>query len=249
MTPAALPSSVAFLREELVRAAARRRARGRSLVATIGVLLGACALLVATRPVPALADVAVDVRDGRLLVRLVDLEHRPEHIEGVLRGLGLDASVVDAPVGPSRVGRFVGTLDEGLHAAVRRLGAAAAGFEGFSVPVGWTGHLDLRVGRPASPGESYAVFSDALAPGEPLACRPLLGRSAGEVLAELGALDLEVLVQAGSSALRTPAAVLRGPQRHARVRAVDAASAHRVIVRLGPPVPGATRAAAPECSP
>jgi hypothetical protein len=242
---AELPTSVAFLRRELVRAAARRRSRSRSLVLTIGALVASAALLVVSGPGPALADVQVEVQGGRLLVRLVDLEHRPEHIEGVLRGLGLDASVVDAPVGPSQVGRFVGTLDDSdLATDLRRLGAAKATFQGFSVPVGWTGRLDLRVGRPAGPGESYAVFSDALAPGEPLACRPLLGRPADEVLGAVAHLDLEVVVQVGSG-FRRPEAVLAGPARHERVRAIDAASARRVVVRLGsgpggagPPSPG-----------
>jgi hypothetical protein len=234
MTPSAPPASVVFLRGELVRAAARRRARGRSLALSVTALLLLVATVALARPVPALADVDVEVRAGRLFVRLVDLEHRPDHIEGVLRGVGLDASVVAAPVGPSRVGRFVGALDDAaLAAEVHRLGADRDSFGGLSVPLRWPGHLDLRVGRPAEAGEPYAVFSDALAPGEPLACRPLLGRPVAEVLPALASLDLEVVVD-------------RGTGDDDAVVAIEAASARRIVVRLGPPSP-ATTATSPEC--
>jgi hypothetical protein len=239
---------VAFLRAELVRAAARRRTRHRPLVALLGGLLLAGAALVALRPVPALADIELELRGDRLLVRLEDLEHRPEHIEGVLRGVGLDASVVAAPVGPSEVGRFVGTLDDArLPSEVHALDHGGATFAGFSVPRDWTGHLELRVGRPARDGEPYAVFSDALAPGEPLACRRLLGRPAGAVLSELAETTLDVRVRAGTAPLRRPGAFLEGPDAALVVHGIDAATPHQVVVRLGPPSPALATVRPPEC--
>lgn len=232
MTDPGPPPCVQQLRAELVRAAARRRQRGRPVLLGFGVVALAVASLLATSPAPARADVHVERRGDRLIVSLTDLEHRPEHIEGVLRGLGLDATVVAAPVGPSQVGRFVGTEDDaGLAPEVRRVGAGPASFAGFSVPLGWRGHLALQVGRPAGPGEPYAIFSDALAPGEPLACRALLGLPVAPVLDLLAGLDLDVLV--------------RHDPGGAVVRAIHATGPDRVVVRLGPPSPTATSPACP----
>jgi hypothetical protein len=102
------------------------------------------------------------------------------------------------------------------------------------------------VGRPAQRGERYTVFSDALAPGEPLACRSLLGRAAGEVLPEVDRLGLSAVFQPqghpAGGGLRAASEVDDGPLRHWTVSAVEATDASRVIVRLvapgaAPPTP------------
>ena len=104
--------------------------------------------------------------------------------------------------------------------------------------MGWDGPLELHVGRPARDGEAYAVFSDALAPDEPLACRSLLGRPAGAVASEIDATDLEVTFQPEArppSGPLTAGQVRAGPFRSWTVTAIDAPDASRVLVRLGSP--------------
>jgi hypothetical protein len=113
------------------------------------------------------------------------------------------------------------------------------------VPVGWRGHLVLQVGRPAAPGEAYAAFSDALAPGEPLACRRLLGMAPAELAALLDGLDLDVLVQAGPA--HPLSRTLHRDAEGTVVRSIDATGPTQVIVRLGPPAPTPSASTSPEC--
>jgi len=245
------------LGDELYAAAVRRmspaaiaRRRRRRLapvgasVAVLAVLLGT--LLAIARPNTAQAEVRVERVDDRVVVTLVDLEHRPEHLEAVIREAGLDVSVVSVPVGPSAVGRFVGTLSSQLPAELRVTEGAPTTFTGFSVPVGWSGSLDLQVGRPARDGETYAAFSDAFAPEEPLACTALLGRPATDALAVLAARHLDGAFlatrpePAGTQVVAAADLPTTDVSRWVIV-AADATSADHVLLRVEsapPPIPG-----------
>lgn len=193
---------VEALGDELYAAAVRqtspagraRRRRRRLLVPagaiTIGATFIAGILLMVARPNTAQADVRIERADGRVTVTLVDLEHRPRHIEQRVRAAGLDVSVTDVPVGPSEVGRFVGNVTTDLPRELRVIEGGPATFAGFSIPARWSGSLELQVGRPARAGEPYAAFSNAFARGEPLACTPLIGRPAAQSLAVLAARHL-----------------------------------------------------------
>lgn len=235
------PDFVATLREDLVRAALRqhRRRRARRARLTGAVVLAVAvaggAVLIATTPSPALADVRVEVAQGRVSVTLEDLEHRPGRIEAAIRSTGLDVRVSAVPAGPSGVGRFLGDASSGAVPDLVELDPSSEGFAGFSLPVGWPGRLDLRVGRPARGDESYAAFTDALAPGEPLACQPLLGRPAVQVAEELAATSLEVAFVAGEGPhLELIAARDVASREYGRwsVVRVDATSRYRVVVRI-----------------
>ncbi len=203
--------------------------------------LAGAVTVVASRPAPALAEVHLQVADGRLAITLLDLEAPPRRLEAVLRGLGVRTEIVEVPVGPSEVGRVVGTSDaDGLAPELERLDAGEATFRGFSVPVGWTGPLALHVGRPAASGEWYAQLSDALAPGEPLACRPLLGATARAVRGALADAPLDVAFQPDGvppvPPLAAPALAASGYDDWV-VGSAAAASTTRVVVRLVPPSP------------
>jgi hypothetical protein len=183
---------VVQLRGELLAAAARvaeqrrRRARRAAVGTTVAAVAAAVVLVVLPRPDAAAADVVVRRTRGAVEITLVDLEHRPDRIEAAAREAGVDLEVRAVPVGPSSVGRFVGLwTSTSLGPAPRRLHDGPEGFRGFSVPEGWPGSLRLLVGAPARRDEPYARASDALAPGEPLACRPVVGRRAAELARSL----------------------------------------------------------------
>ncbi|MDP1820458.1 MAG: hypothetical protein Q8K58_11305 [Acidimicrobiales bacterium] len=218
----------------------RRRRAGRAGALLASGALGAIVLLGLVHPPPAKADVRVEHLGGRVHVTLVDVEQRAERIEAELREAGLDVSVVAVPVGPSAVGRFVGHVADRLPPELTMVDGGRSTFAGFSVPEGWAGQLDLQVGRVARAGETYAAFSDALAPGEPLQCTQVLGRPAVEVGAEIQrrALEPAFLAVGDGPALRVDAANLRGSGR-ARwfVTGVDAISPQDLLVRIGPEPP------------
>jgi hypothetical protein len=176
----------AELREQLVSAAHRqvassRRVRRHGLLAAAAVaatIALVAAVSIMGRPQPASAGVEIRVVGGRLEIRLTDVETRAGYVQDQIRKAGLDVAVITVPVGPSQLGRFVRVAgdDPPQLRTIDERGAST--FVGFSVPVGWNGHLDLALGRAAHAGEGYVAFSDAYAAGEPLACSGLWGKSA-----------------------------------------------------------------------
>jgi hypothetical protein len=153
----------------------RRPHRGRWLGAAAVLLLVAGAA-VALRPAPAAAGVEVIADADGLTIRLTDLTTRPEEVEAAAHDAGLDVTVISEPVGPSRVGRFIGlTGTGGTSEIVVTEGDAVNGFTAIRLPRGFDDSLELQIGREALPGEEWSESSDATAPGEPLECADLLG--------------------------------------------------------------------------
>lgn len=217
-------------------------------VALVAVLV-AIALLVGVGAVApfedaATADVVVRIDDHDVVVTLEDLEHRADRIEAAVREAGLDVSVVAVPVGPSRVGRFLGQGSSGpLPPELRWVDQGPDGSRGFVLPVGWPGTLHLLVGAPAGADQPYAVFSDALRPGEPLACRDVLGHPARELAAQLAdgdpELDVRWEAQGPDRNRPVPARSIRtGPEGAWVVVGVEATSRTAIVVRLAPPDDG-----------
>jgi hypothetical protein len=180
------------LRAELLDAANRqrtRRARRRRVSTMSGIGIAAAILIFAGTSVfrsdRASAGVDIKVENGHLIVRLVDLESRPDVIRDALARAGLQATVTAKPVGPSDVGRFLGQVAGGPAAPpdLQTIDERNGTFIGFVLPVGWPGQLDLVVARPAAPAETYFVPSNAFAEGEPLACSPLPGETLTNVAA------------------------------------------------------------------
>ena len=230
------------LREELVRAAWRAQRRHRWRRVTAGAVAAVAAASIAVIAFiavdssdPVAAGVEVEVVDGRIDVRLTNLETRPAVVEAALRDVGLDAEVRAVPVGPSRVGRFIGSvaaLPDGVD-VVEQDGDA---FLGFSAPVGLADRLDLALGRPAD-GEPYASVSDAYAPGEPLSCADLYGEPFAALVNFADEHpDLAVTVQDFSGEAPSPPVDLAEDPSLNALRIADAISpaADTVIVYLTP---------------
>lgn len=179
------------LRADLLRAAGEQRrhdagepgggsgrGRGRALLAAaaaavVAVVVSVVVVVGGTEPASAGVDVIVDGDD--LVVRLTDLETRPEEIVEAAEEFGLSVRVREVPVGPSNVGRFIGGSSSELPPELRPQGGDADSFTGFRIPRDWPGELRLDIGRAAEEGERWRAASDALAPDEPAACEPLLG--------------------------------------------------------------------------
>jgi hypothetical protein len=262
-TGAPNPPFLDALREELLAAAARQidagrpiRPRPRLAVAAAGATTAVLAvamgvLLTLSAPAPAQADVRVEVEGGRVIITLVELEHRPERIQAVAQGAGLDVTVSAVPVGPSLVGRFVRSTGNGaLPPELHVLGTGPTTFAGFSLPEDWRGSLHLSVGRPADDGEAYVAYSDAFAEGEPLHCAGVLGAPATEALALVEQLPLHADWELGSVDPVTrvrPADLREGIADGLVVVRADAVAADRVVLRLAPPADAVTPAPPSRC--
>lgn len=185
------------LRTELMRSIRNpsRRPRRLGIVAVAGIAALVIALTSLIDTDTARADVEITREHGRVEVLLTDLKTSAEDVRAALAEEGLSVIVRDAPVGPSNVGRFVGeSTTPGDVRDVRRVSEVGVAFMGFSIPDDWDGTLTVLLGRPARDGEPYELFSDAYAPGEPLACSGTLG---GRLSDATGALEgYEVSVRA-----------------------------------------------------
>lgn len=186
------------LRDELTRAAGRpsppRAPRIVAVVAAVvTVTAAAVGLLTVVDTETAAADVKITREGGRIEVLLTDLESSADEIESALRAEGLDIDVEAVPTGPSNVGRFVGETAsaDGLE-DLRRIDETGPAFLGFSIPDDWHGALTVRVGRAARRGEAYRAFSDAFAPGEPLACADAYAVALADVARSLRGVEISI---------------------------------------------------------
>ena len=175
------------LRSELVLAGHRRnelrarRTRSRRVVvgaasAFAAVIFGLVVFVAVGDQSPAGASVVVERVGDRWHVTLTDSEPSIEMIEDELRAAGIEAEVTAVPVGPSRIGQFVG----GDH-HVRLVGNADVSSSLVEIPVD-APSVRLRVGRPAAGDEPYEAFSDAFASGEPIECSGVWGTDSVEVV-------------------------------------------------------------------
>ena len=182
--PAAPPTSAPF-----GRAFRRTVEMAAAAILVLGIVVAA---LLLRDPTPAAASVEITVEGNDLVVRLTDLETRPEQIVSAAAKAGLDVRVETVPVGPSQVGRFIGADASSLPADLSITEGSHLAFTGFRIPRDWTGTLSLKLGRPARDGEAWVGAADALAPGGAAACRPVLGATVAEAADELGDLGLDV---------------------------------------------------------
>jgi hypothetical protein len=248
-------------RDELVRAASRqirRRQRRRRLagVAALGAATAAVLTLALNLANPDRAEAGVEIteRNGRIEVSLTDVETRPDVVEDALNDAGIDATVAAVPVGPSNVGRFAGfTADD--PDSVQPIDARGRTFPGFSVPIDYAGHLELRLGRPAELGEPYAEYSDAYLAGEPLHCAGVYGQPA-TVLADFAAdrpeleIDVEPFVDGAPAGDRLSLeAVSNSPFAGYLVVEARSPEPDSVIVRITPDGSSPARLTPPEPCP
>mgnify|MGYP000848897153 CR=1 FL=1 len=189
------------LRAQLLDAAERpagdpHPGRGRRMVqlgaAAVVLMAVAIGVLVVRTHGRAAADVDVIVDGKDLIVRLNDVETRPQAIIEAARGAGLDVRIRQVPVGPSNVGKFIASTAS-IPGDFRPIDRAGDSFTGFRISRDWPGTLELELGRPARTGEAWVAASDALDPEEVLACEPLLGESVGSASTQL--VDRKVSVR------------------------------------------------------
>lgn len=160
----------------------RARSRHRWLGAAAALLLVAGAV-VGLRPAPAAAGVEIISDAQGLTIRLTDVQARPEDVEHAAADAGLEVTVVEVPVGPSLVGRFVGLSAVGGTGGIRASeGTPESGYSAIQVPRGSGTRVEVRMGRPARAGEALSVNSDATAPGELLECADLVGMLLAEAV-------------------------------------------------------------------
>jgi len=181
---------------ELAQAARRLPRRPRTRIVGVAAAVAAVvavALATLISPQTALADVRVTHENGRIEVLLTDLESDSDEVEDALRAEGLDVEVEGVPTGPSNRGRFVSaTASDPEVLEIDNQDNPGSAFLGFSVPEGWTGKLQIGLGRSAAPGEDYVAFSDAFAEGEPLACTAVRGETIAAAVDDLEGLDVSV---------------------------------------------------------
>jgi hypothetical protein len=229
----------AELRDALVGAVATKLARERRRavmrrVAFAAVVLAALVGAFVTVTLPndrAEARIDVEVHDGSVSVRLLDFENRPDEIVGALRNAGIDASVKEVPVGPSNVGRFVG-YSSPTGATLTISDGGRFSFLAFSVSQGFSGVLQLSLGRAAASGEQWAVTSDATAKGEALACRDLRSLTAREASSRVAGAHATVSWLAIPGGTLAPGAELAEPYANWRVVDVLSPDANVVVMHL-----------------
>jgi hypothetical protein len=146
------------------------------------------------QPAPASAGVDIIYDENGITILLRDLDTRAEEVIEAVTEAGLNITVEEVPVGPSKVGRFTGATGEGIPAEQMIIGGdTESGFSGVRLPLDFSGELHLSIGRPPQDGEAWAIPSDATAPGELLACEPLIGQPLDKVLDRVDDLEVEDL--------------------------------------------------------
>ncbi|MCU1380888.1 MAG: hypothetical protein JWN29_3871 [Acidimicrobiales bacterium] len=123
----------------------------------------------AWRSEPVSAGVDVRRSGAHVVLRVFGTAPPASEIQEIAHRNGLNIDVTEVPVGPSLVGQmFPSTV---VPPEVDFTGGITHGSRTISFPLNWKGRLGLLIGRPARGGEAYGQPSDALAPGEPLACQ------------------------------------------------------------------------------
>ncbi|AWS44715.1 hypothetical protein [Streptosporangium sp. 'caverna'] len=168
--------------------------------ALTGVLVVGPSLFGASEQVYASQAVTIDREGDRYAFYITDGDPDPSELEKAFRKVGLENITVKLiPVSPRQrspvVGVDLGKAGSGARASVT-VSDCAERVEGcltaFRITADLQGPAQLRLGRPAKPGEKYAYPADASWPGEALAGVTLQGRSAGEATRVVREHDLKV---------------------------------------------------------
>ncbi|MEU4535942.1 hypothetical protein AB0G15_13875 [Streptosporangium sp. NPDC023825] len=207
---AASPSHRRSWRPRLVTGALTAGVLVAALVAGPGLLRDGSATSYANSAV----DIVLD--DEQYVARIKDPFADHARYTEAFRAVGLDITLRPVPVSPGSVGEIMGMMisgDDGPDAGAPpdpsgpRFGGVPLSMETapgrcepgrdagcvmvMRIPAGFTGKVDVRLGRQARQGEEYANFDLAMAPGEMFAgVRLRDGRPVDEILAEARKRDL-----------------------------------------------------------
>jgi hypothetical protein len=160
------------------------------------------------------ANSAVEIhREGdQYVARIKDPFADHDKYTQAFHSVGLNVDLRPVPVSPGSVGKILGMIiaDKGSSPAAPeakpdpsgpRINGVPLSMEAtpkgclpgqdrhcvmvMRIPAGFTGSVDVRLGRQAKPGEEYANFDSAMAPGEMFAgVRLRDGRPVDDILAE-----------------------------------------------------------------
>jgi hypothetical protein len=178
------------LRAGLVRAASHERARRRRRRRLALAAAGAGTLVAGLLALSLLGDrgegaaLAITRDDRGIVVRIADADASPEELTAELQAAGIEAQVRAVPVSPSLAGKWIDIEGFGQHEEI-------AHRVDLRLPAGFKGRLRLDVGRPARPGERYALTQSAFRPGEPLHCRGIEGLAPAEAETAIRRLGYE----------------------------------------------------------
>lgn len=122
--------------------------------------------------------------DGEwLTVQLTHPDVTARDVVNALAAAGIETTVDEVPVSPSRIGTFVASSREAMGPDVEFLGEDGPTYQGFRAHSGFNGSLTLYLGRAARPGETYQAGGSAYAHLEPFECLPIWGLAADEAAA------------------------------------------------------------------
>ncbi|MGW4643559.1 hypothetical protein ACWEN6_33925 [Sphaerisporangium sp. NPDC004334] len=220
---APLTGPLAGRRHRSLRPGPRRLALGLTAAALLatGVVVGPSLVRDGGGVAVSYANAAVDIRrDGdQYVARIKDPFAEYALYTEAFRAVGLRVELRPVPVSPGYEGTMLGMAVGGKEAPDRQatpdpsgprfggvpltLGTDPRGCEPgrsagcvmvIRVPAGLTGRVDVRIGRQARPGEEYANFDAALAPGGMFhGVRLRDGRPVGEILAEARKRELSAV--------------------------------------------------------
>jgi len=188
----------------LARPAQRWLSAAAALAATAAVAVVALSSAPASRPQEIRAQV-VSFRyptrgadSGDIVATVTDPFAAQSSLNAAFQAAGIDLVVTLVPASPSAVGTVVAMSLSDSGAQIQTLDAAGCASGGGACPIGleiprdYTGSGDITLGRPAQPGETYAVAGSAFAAGESLHCSGLFGAQVSAALPRLQADALTV---------------------------------------------------------
>jgi len=203
-TPGAGALLTAITAEERAPVAARRRSRRRwAVILPVAAMATAAATAVfaiatdtgppPTRPGHAgvqLAALAFSIEGKYLVVKVKDPFADPARYRKEFAAHGLNVDLKMVPASPSIVGTFVGgELDDRIKVIAAKgrctTGGGGACPEEVRIPMNYTGHAMLAIGRPARTGENYKTTAPITAPGEMLHGVDLTHRTVAQLRALL----------------------------------------------------------------
>ncbi|GGP79841.1 hypothetical protein [Streptosporangium pseudovulgare] len=165
----------------------RRALLGLAAAAVLaGALVVGPSLLGASEQVYASQAVTIDRVGDEFAFYFTEGDPDPVELEKAFRKVGLDELTVTLiPVSPRQPSPVFGFEKSDPHAKATFTGGdcserVADCLTAFSVTADIKGPAEVRLGRPAKPGEKYAYPADAGWPGEALSGVTLQGRSAAE---------------------------------------------------------------------
>lgn len=199
----ALFREVVSMERSQARSAVRRpRRRRRRLLLASGVAAVGLALAVffgvsqLVDPRGAQAAVQFSQTDDYIVATIIDVYASSAELRDAFAAQGLDIDLKLVPVSPSLVGSVVFIEDESNAGGIETISSPdreAPGGPlqiGIRVPVGYKGHAEIDLGRPAKPEETYVSSGIAFAEGEALHGSGLVGMKVKEAVRRLTELGL-----------------------------------------------------------